>query len=251
MPLLPLYDDNPRLHIANPWTTWGLIIATAAVFLLQNSDLTNDLNTLFGYGFVSAVFFGQEELPDVISGAPAWLTPITYQFLHGSWWHLIGNLLFLWVFGDNVEDAMGHLRFLVFYLLSGALAAVIPAFLSSPTIAPLIGASGAVSGVLGAYLILHPKARVLVPIFVIPIFLPAWVLLLSWFGLQFVALANGDIGVAWLSHITGFLAGLVLVVPFRRGSPLFGRADLPGGITTRDRQRQDVRDLTYRRGPWG
>ena len=109
---------------------------------------------------------------------------ISYQFLHAGFLHLGGNMLYLWVFGDNIEDAMGHLRFFFFYLLCGVIAALVHVLAEPQSQTPVIGASGAVSAILGAYLVLHPRAKVLVPVFYIPIYLPAWALLIFWFGYQ-------------------------------------------------------------------
>ena len=254
MPFIPLHDRNPRLVIAHPWTNWALIAATLTLFLWQSTVNEPDLaRMIYGLGFIPIAFGGDAGLPPELALVPAWLTPITYQFLHGSWMHLGGNLLYLWVFGDNVEDAMGHWRFLFFYLACGTVAALAQFAALPQSEAPLVGASGAVSGVLGAYLILHPKAKVLVPIVIIPVYLPAWLLLIGWFGFQlFAGVSDGNMGggVAWWAHVGGFLCGLVLVGLFRRSSTmLFGREDLPGGITTRDRSRRQRLD-ERRRGPW-
>src|SRR5688500_16733624 len=139
------------------------------------------------------------------------------MFLHGGWMHLIGNMLYLWIFGDNVEDAMGHGRFIVFYLLCGVAAAMAQAIPDPQSVVPMVGASGAISGVLGAYLLLYPHARILVliPLGIImqTVRLPAGVVLLIWFGLQFLssmmASGSGGGGVAFRAHIGGFVAGVV------------------------------------------
>ena len=132
--------------------------------------------------------------------------------------HLIGNMLYLWVFGDNVEDAMGHARFVAFYLICGIAAALAHTLADPASQIPTIGASGAVSGVLGAYLLLHPKARVLVPIWIVPVYLPAFVLLIFWFAFQIVFAATSEAGapgVAWWAHIGGFLAGALMALALR------------------------------------
>jgi len=151
------------------------------------------------------------------------------MFLHGGWMHLIGNMLYLWIFGNNVEDAMGHGRFIVFYLLCGIAAALAQAFQDPGSAVPMIGASGAIGGVLGAYVLLYPRARVLVVVplgfFFYTLRIPAMIVLGLWFGLQFVStmLAGDQIGgVAYWAHIGGFVAGMVLILPFRKkGFPLF------------------------------
>ncbi len=226
MPFLPLGDDNQRRRIATPWITWGLIFVNFCIFIYQQGlDRAGAGEFAFGFGFIPSVLLGDSELADSIPQLPSWLTLVSYQFLHGSWDHLLGNMLFLWIFGDNVEDAMGHLRFVFFYLLGGVASGLAHGLLDPTSVVPLIGASGAISAVLGAYLLLHPFARIIVLIFVIPVRLPAWVLLLVWFGFQFVALSDSDNdGVAWVAHIGGFLVGAATIVFFKdRDVPLWGR----------------------------
>jgi len=167
---------------------------------------------------------------------PVGATVITSMFLHGGFLHVIGNMLYLWIFGNNVEDAMGRLRFALFYLLCGTTAALGHAFLNLRSTVPMIGASGAVSGVLGAYVLLYPRARVLtlftLGFFVRLIEVPALVVLGFWFILQFlnVLIASGSGaggGVAWHAHIGGFVAGMLLVGLFkRRGVPFWGRRSM-------------------------
>jgi membrane associated rhomboid family serine protease len=148
----------------------------------------------------------------------------TSMFLHGSWMHLLGNMWFLWIFGNNIEDSMGRLRFIVFYLLSGLAAAIGQVMTNLGSIIPMVGASGAISGVMGGYLILYPKVRVfaLIPLgfFITSVALPAWLMLGYWFLIQFIsglATAASDMGgVAFWAHIGGFVAGVVLIKPFVR-----------------------------------
>jgi len=148
---------------------------------------------------------------------------ITSMFLHGSWMHLLGNMWFLWLFGNNIEDSMGRLRFVVFYLMTGLAAAFGQIITSPDSIIPMVGASGAISGVMGAYLILYPRVKVyvLVPIFIFftSIALPAWMMLGYWFFIQLASglLASGEMGgVAFWAHVGGFIAGVVLIKPFTR-----------------------------------
>lgn len=148
---------------------------------------------------------------------------ITSMFLHGSWMHLLGNMWFLWLFGNNIEDSMGRLRFVVFYLMTGLAAAFGQIITSPDSIIPMVGASGAISGVMGAYLILYPRVKVyvLVPIFIFftSIALPAWVMLGYWFIIQLASglIASGEVGgVAFWAHVGGFVAGVVLIKPFTR-----------------------------------
>ena len=248
MPFVPLDDDTPRIRIHLPWVSWAIIALCMALFLWETYLSDEDLQVLLhNVGMTPAVLLGQA-LP--LTGepfVPPLATLITYAFFHGSNLHLIGNLLFLWVFGDNVEDAMGHGRFLLFFLLCGALAALVLVVWDTASIKPTIGASGAISGVLGAYLLLHPKAKVLIPIYFIPVHLPAWLLLFVWVGYQFFALftdpGTGTMTTAWSAHIGGFAAGLLLVIPMRHNTvPLLGTADLPSGITIRDKIRWDSRN---------
>lgn len=157
---------------------------------------------------------------------PEGATYITYAFLHADFWHLAGNMVFLWVFGDNIEDAMGHIRFLVFYLLCAAAGAYAHGLLDPTSQAPLIGASGAVAGIVTAYLMLHPRVRVWVLVLGrIPIPLPAFIPLALWIAYQFFrVVTDHDSGVSWAAHIGGILAGIILVIFMKRRSvPLFDR----------------------------
>jgi membrane associated rhomboid family serine protease len=246
MPFIPLHDKTPRVLIKVPWVTWGLIIACALIYLLELDARPGEVQRLMlGLGMIPAALTGQAELSAELSLVPPIATLVTHQFLHGGVLHLGLNMAYLWVFGDNVEDAMGHLRFLLFYLLCGAIAALAEVVSAPGQTTPLIGASGAISGVLGAYLVLHPNARVLVPIVIIPLYLPAYLLLLLWIGFQIYAvMAIPDVardGVAWWAHIGGFVADLLLIVPFRhKAIPLWQSRDLPSGIemTVRDSRPQ-------------
>lgn len=258
MPFLPLHDDQPRVLIEYPWVTWGLIAVCSLIFLHQTS-LTPDAGArlIFGLGLIPATVTGEGQLEPELVLVPPLATLVTAAFLHGGWMHLITNMLYLWVFGDNVEDAMGHWRFLAFYLICG-LAAGLAHIASDPgSTVPTLGASGAISGVLGAYLILHPKSRVLVPVIVIPLYLPAWVLLFFWIGFQvWSAASSGPVGggIAWWEHIGGFVAGALLVVPFRHKTvPLFAGGKLPDGVRLRPggpRRDTDDKDSSDN-GPWG
>ena len=257
MPFLPLYDDYPRILIRHPWVTYGLVAACVFVFLIQVSGSPREyFEMVYGYGAIPAVLFGQGQLPPDLYKIPALLTVPTSMFLHGDVMHLVGNMLFLWVFGDNIEDAMGHKRFAAFYLIGGIVAALAHGLADPGSEVPMIGASGAISAVLGAYLVLHPRARVLTPVlWIIPLMLPAWLLLCIWFGFQFW-MAGSDPGagggVAWWAHIGGFVIGMILIVPFRhKAIRLWGGDAPPQGLrmTDRDswgrkRQRKDER------GPW-
>ncbi len=174
------------------------------------------------YGLVAAEFWSGLDLPPY-APFPIWLTLLTSMFLHGGWLHLLGNMLYLWVFGDNIEAALGRWKFLLFYLLAGVGAALLQVAVFPRTTVPMVGASGAIAGVLGAYLVLYPWSRVLT---VVPLFfflhlveIPALVLLGLWFLVQFflgIVDLGGMGGVAWFAHIGGFLAGMALVFPLKR-----------------------------------
>jgi membrane associated rhomboid family serine protease len=234
--VLPLYDSNPLRHIGFAYVMAAIIAVCVVAFVFQMS-LSHDEGELFifTYGAIPADIFGLAERPAEIAALPSLLTVFTSMFLHGGFMHILGNMLFLWVLGDNVEDAMGHGRFIVFYLLCGVAAAFAHAIVEPSSTIPMIGASGAISGVIGAYLMLHPHAtiRTLVLRFIVP--LPAWVVLGLWIGMQvFYAYISppGEAGVAWWAHIGGFVAGVILIVPFRwRDVPLFDSGESHPVIT--------------------
>ena len=221
--MIPLHDDQPSA--TQPLVTVGIIVACAVVFLWQ---MTGGEEVFYSYGLIPAVLFGEATLPPDLAVIAPWMTIFTSMFMHGGFMHIAGNMLYLWIFGNNVEDAMGHTRFLVFYVLCGVAAALAQAFQAPMSEAPMIGASGAIGGVLGAYFLLHPNAKVLVVIplgFIIhPMRIPAWIVLGLWFVFQLISGGGPDEqgGVAYWAHIGGFLAGLALVVVFkRRGVPLW------------------------------
>jgi membrane associated rhomboid family serine protease len=219
--VIPLRDDNPTQ--IKPVLTWGLIAVNVVVFLYQVSLGPRQGQVfVFEFGMIPAVFFGYRELPSYMAAIPSQLSLLTNMFLHGGWLHLIGNMVYLWIFGDNIEAAMGRIRFLVFYLLCGVLASLSHALTDPTSVLPTIGASGAISGVLGAYALLYPRARVLVLLwlgfFTRLMYIPAAIALGFWFLLQLVngALSSEQGGVAFWAHIGGFVAGLVLVGLFKR-----------------------------------
>ena len=223
--LIPLRDDNPAA--SRPIVTVALLAAVALLFLRQYS-LGPEAGQLaiYSLGLIPSVLFGLHELPAELAVVPPVTTILTSMFLHGGWMHLLGNMLYLWIFGDNVEDAMGHSRFLAFYLLCGTAAALAQALPDPHSTIPMIGASGAISGILGAYLLLFPRAKILavIPIgfFLYTVRWPASIVLIGWFIVQFLsnALASGGGGVAFRAHLGGFVAGMVLL-------PLFKKHDVP------------------------
>ncbi|MFJ5772766.1 rhomboid family intramembrane serine protease [Streptomyces sp. NPDC093094] len=259
--VIPVHDVNPVRR--TPWVTYGLIAANVLVFLHMpwNEDRLVQLCRLQAlldqYAAVPQELI-HHQLPRLVStgevgagpGGPGCavappdyvkspeLSVLTAMFLHGGWLHLLGNMLFLMIFGNNIEDRMGHIRFVLFYGVCGFAATYGFALLDAGSGEPLIGASGAIAGVLGAYLVLYPRARVwvLVPFLVfLPLRLPAWIVLGFWFGLQAVySYGEGVSGtgtVAYTAHVAGFLAGMLPAWPLRRGTPappeprglLFGR----------------------------
>lgn len=237
--MIPLSDDNPTVRL--PVMTILLLAAIAAAWvILQGAgfDVETMAMSVCNLGMVPAELTGAAPLGTsvpltrtllcVVDAEPFnWISPLSSMFLHGSWAHLLGNALFLWVFGNNVEDVMGRGRFLVFYLLCGFAAAAVHVWMQPASAVPTVGASGAISGAMGAYLVLFPRVRVRM-LFIFIIFwrvipLPAWAVLLWWFGLQVLlglpdlaALPDSGGGVAVWAHIGGFVAGAVLVRLFER-----------------------------------
>ncbi len=207
-----------------------LLIAANAIVFLQEARLGSALDqTIELLGFIPARFVFWRDLGGSALDAWRFIPLFTSMFLHGGWAHIAGNMLYLWVFGDNVEDSFGHTRFLLFYLFSGAAAALTLVLFMPDSAVPTVGASGAIAGVLGAYFVLYPRSRVvtLVPLFFIPWFveIPAIAYLLIWFLMQ---LLNGTMelsaqagragGIAWWAHAGGFVVGLLLALPFRRSA---------------------------------
>jgi membrane associated rhomboid family serine protease len=225
---IPLYDYNPLRTIKTPLVTRALIAFNVIVFVTFESGLVIDAQTASVgiFGVIPAEFHLGAGLRSELATLPESLTLVSYMFLHNGWLHLLGNMLFLWVFGDNVEDAMGHTRFLAFYLACGVAGGAAHAFANPTSEAPLIGASAAVAGTLGAYLILHPKVKLWVLAFGrIPLKLSAMWVIGAWILFQFVNLFLAlDQETSYWAHVGGVLAGAVLVPFMRRpGVPLFDR----------------------------
>ncbi|MGH6923541.1 MAG: rhomboid family intramembrane serine protease [Propylenella sp.] len=245
--MFPISDDNPRRHLT-PYVNFTIIGACVLVFLWQ-ATLGEQGSELAFYrlGMIPARLLEGKELQPDFALVPAWATVFTSMFLHGGWLHLGGNMLYLWIFGDNIEDSMGHGRYLTFYLLSGVAAALAQGWTDPSSTIPMVGASGAISGVLGAYIVLHPGATVRVLIFlgffVTVTHIPAVIVLGVWFGLQLLsglAPSTGEAGVAFWAHIGGFVAGIALV-------PFFKRRAVP----MLERPRHRAFQMERRRGPWG
>ena len=230
---LPIYDGVPLRYLRAPLVTRGLLVACIAVFgIVESGLLPIDPSWIVaGLGLIPAVLFETAALPDGLPFVPEPLTLLTSVFLHGSILHLLGNMLFLWVFGDNVEDAMGHARFLLFFALCGAAAGLTHALVDPAGERPLIGASGAVAGVVSAYLILYPRVK-LWGLFLlkIPLRVPAMWAIGFWIALQVVsAFFGGDGNVGWFAHLGGLAAGALLVPLMRRRfDPVLARAEKAG-----------------------
>jgi membrane associated rhomboid family serine protease len=221
--MIPIRDDAPRF--STPYVTYFIIALNVLGFVFELSlglDSRAFKGLIYQFGVVPRRFelalagVANYSLPTLS------LTIVTSMFLHGGWLHIIGNMWFLWIFGDNVEDYLGHLKYLLFYLLSGCAAGVAYILLDASSNQPTIGASGAIAGVMGAYFLLYPKARVLTLVFLIVFvtfwWLPAWVFLGYWFVLQFLSGtatslggASNTGGVAFWAHVGGFVAGILLI----------------------------------------
>lgn len=244
--VIPLWDSNPTKR--RPYVTYLLIAMNIAVFLLQpvvKSTVSGDVahaqlcrqQAFFErWGAIPKEIVSNDDLEDA-SATPGptpdtclteprdyekvpFLSAFSSLFLHGGWAHLLGNMLFLFIFGNNVEDRLGRLRFLLAYLAWGLVATYAFAFSNADSTSVLIGASGAIAGVLGSYLVMFPRARVVTLFFVVPLRLPAWVVLGAWFGIQWLYSSGTTISagadVAYLAHVAGFLAGVVTGVVLRR-----------------------------------
>lgn len=219
--MLPIRDHNPSGRV--PYVTYGLMAANILAYLSYAALMDQPR-------LIAPILFDYALIPARIGAGEGYSTFLTSMFMHGGWMHLAGNMLFLWIFGDNLEDAFGHLPFLGFYLLCGVLASVAHVASAPDSVVPLVGASGAIAGVMGGYLLLFPKARVDILFIFIVYFrvfsVSAWIVLAVWFGIQLVNGTAGDAsggGVAYWAHAGGFLAGLALSIPYwwRLGGPVF------------------------------
>ncbi len=200
-----------------------LFIAMCVAVFIYQASLSGPPGNVFAfkYGAIPSVVFGLDSLPEEVPAIPAGLTLLTSMFLHGGWMHLLGNMLYLWIFGNNIEDVMGHAKFILFYLLCGVLAALSHASIDPASQIPMVGASGAISGVLGAYLLLFPRAYVLVLLPAIGMTrVPAAIVLGMWFVTQLISggmsVGTSGGGVAFFAHIGGFVAGMALIGLFKR-----------------------------------
>lgn len=219
---VPLHDSTPLKVIRFQAVTVTIIALNIIVFLMTGAFTSEAMLAAIAtvWGVVPGELVGTAAPFPGHGMVPEPFTLITYQFLHGGWWHLISNMLFLWVFADNIEDAYGHAAFALLYLTCGVLAALAHVATAPYSAAPLVGASGAVSGILGAYLVLFPKARVWILLFLrLPIRIGALWVLGGWFGLQILSwwmARDSDSGIAWGAHVGGFLAGAAITYAIRR-----------------------------------
>ncbi|GLK79259.1 rhomboid family intramembrane serine protease [Methylopila turkensis] len=225
---VPIMDDAPVRSIRHAYVNDGFIIVSTLIYVVFQSGLVMDANqqAVLSFGLIPSVLFGDAVLPAGFEIAPAWTTLGSSLFLHGGWLHLIGNLLFLWVFGDNVEDDLGHVRYALFVMLCGVGGGIAHAVTAANVDAPLVGASGVVAGVVAAYVMLHPQVKVWVMVFYrLPLRLRAFWIIGAWAVFQAGnALLAGSEQVAWWAHVGGFLTGAVLVVALKRPDvPLFDR----------------------------
>jgi rhomboid family protein len=244
--VVPLYDDNPTARL--PLVNYFLIGLCIGAFLWQLGH--NEREVLFTYGMIPAELFSFWRPPRPYQLISPSAKILTSMFLHGGWFHLIGNMLYLWIFGNNIEDVLGRRRYLFFYLCCGITAALAQAFSNPASHIPMVGASGAIAGVLGAYLLLYPGANVHCFVWIVIFFrivnVPAWTMLGLWFAMQLISglhVGSGKPGVAFWAHVGGFVTGLVLVILLRpSGVPLlqpprsqvFASAR-PGAFTARRR----------------
>jgi len=219
--MLPLKDDQPRY--STPYVNTFLIVLNILIFFYQWS-----LGPRAGDAFARIYGEVPSHLAAFLSGSPRYTLPdvivpfFTSMFLHGGWMHVLGNMWFLYIFGDNVEDYLGHFKYLIFYLLSGIIAMSVQVAVNPNSNIPTVGASGAIAGVLGAYFLLYPRARVLTWFFVFVLYLPAWIVLGEWIAIQFLSgtatlsvNAGRDVGgVAFWAHVGGFVAGMVMIKIF-------------------------------------
>jgi membrane associated rhomboid family serine protease len=236
---IPLTDSNRLKYIKLQYVTLGLIAVNVLVFLtLSASGYYMSSPALLGYEYIPAVINEYRVLPPDVTAPPALFTYVTYAFLHADVWHLASNMLFLWVFGDNVEDALGHFRFLIFYVSCAIAGAFAHGLMLPESEAGLVGASGATSGIVAAYLILHPRVNLWVLVLTkIPLRLPAIVPLFLWIAFQVWMLATDHASdVSWAAHVGGLAAGAILVVLLkRRDVPLFDRRiETPDAVVLED-----------------
>lgn len=210
---VPIHDGEPLRHIARPWVTWGLIALNLVIWGAGAAGGLGNLERFdTGLGVIPAVVIGEARLEPGLALVPTWATFLTSIFLHGGFLHVATNMLFLWVLGDNVEDAMGSARYLIFYLLCGLAGGAAYVLTAPHAQAPMIGASGAIAGVIVAYVMFFPRARIFGLAFnVIPFRIPAWAAIGAWIVIQFIAALTMPRGeISFWAHVGGVVAGAAL-----------------------------------------
>ena len=213
----PFADENPTKQ--KPLISWSIILICSLIFLYYSFEKSFLRDQIFlTFGMVPALIFGYSELSQSLNIIPPVLSIITSMFLHGGWMHLIGNMTYLYIFGDNVEETLGRKKFIFFYLITGVCAAMAQALLDPMSSIPMVGASGAIAGVLGAYLVLFPRAKIKVFFWFIIFFkifkIRAYIVLGGWIIFQFISFSGNDTaggGVAYAAHIVGFISGVILI----------------------------------------
>ncbi|MFK7893163.1 MAG: rhomboid family intramembrane serine protease [Granulosicoccus sp.] len=221
--MFPIRDENPQINV--PYVTYAFIVLNVLAWLgLQGMGAEPALSqSICQFGLIPADLTGQELAPSrlicPIDGNPDWYSLVSSVFMHGSWMHLIGNMWFLWIFGNNVEDSMGSVRFAIFYVLTGIAASVTQILSDADSVIPMVGASGAIGGVMGAYIVLYPRVHVHMFFFFRTFAIPAIIMLGYWIAMQFIggfsSIGATGGGVAFWAHAGGFLAGMVLILLFK------------------------------------
>ena len=219
--IFPFADENPTTK--KPIISWSIIFICSLIFLNYIFKQEYIKEQIFlSFGMIPAILFGHSELSSSLKVVPSFISIITSMFLHGGWMHLISNMIYLYIFGDNVEETLGKTKFIIFYLLTGGFAALTQAILDTNSTIPMIGASGAIAGVLGAYLVLFPKAKIKVFFWFIIFFkvfkIRAFIVLGGWILIQFLSFSGNDFnsgGVAYAAHIGGFISGVILIYLMR------------------------------------
>jgi len=217
--MFPIRDDNPQIN--KPIATYIIIgLNVAAWFLLQGAGMGEQLNmSVCQYGLIPADLFSLNGAGSACPVGSGWAGVLSSMFMHGSWMHIIGNMWFLWVFGDNIEDSMGSVRFAIFYILSGLLAAAAQVISQPDSIIPMVGASGAIGGVMGAYIMLFPRVKVHMLVFIMIIRVPAVAMLGYWIAVQVMggisSMSSSGGGVAFWAHVGGFVGGAILALVFK------------------------------------
>lgn len=233
--MFPLKDENPIY--STPVLTIALIVVCSVIFMLQaGAGAAGEQEIAYKFGLIPSVLLGENHLPPELAISIPALTLLTSMFLHGGWMHLGSNMLFLWIFGNNIEDVLGHVRFIIFYVLSGVAAGFAQMLVDTSSAVPMIGASGAIAGILAAYMLLFPRAKVVTLVwlgfFVTTVRISAVWFLGIWLAMQWLNALGGPEGgggVAWWAHLGGFGAGLLLILVLK-----------PGGVFPTRRQK----------GPW-